>query len=221
MSKTNAIQKIEERMEGMDPRSLRYAALEAAKNFKSSWMDLGRKLYAVQRDKLFREWGYLTFEAYCVKEIGVRKETAAKLLRSYFFLESEEPSFLKRHLDEEKPARIPTYESVNVLRLAKASRKIPEADYQRLREDVLEEAKPEAEVRKKVRYLLRSDGFQPASSGQGEDKRFQALRKLAAHLKSTESEAEKLGLPDRVVRQIRDLVRSLEQNLRGSGDESG
>ena len=94
-------------MEGLEPGSFRYKVLDAAKGFKSSWIDLGQYLFSVYRDKSYREWGYLTFDAYCAKEIGIRQPTAMKLLKSYSFLEREEPSFLKREaLDERQPNRI-------------------------------------------------------------------------------------------------------------------
>ena len=85
-------------MLNLEPGSFRYKVLDAARGFKSSWMELGQYLFTVYRDKLFKEWWYLTFEAYTAKEIGIKQPTAMKLLRSYSFLEKEEPVFLKKSL---------------------------------------------------------------------------------------------------------------------------
>src|SRR5258707_896036 len=114
MQKTKSIQEIEERMQSLAPESVRYKVLDSARSFKSSWIALGQYLFTVYKDKLYKDWGYLTFEAYCGKEIGVRQATAVKLLKSYSFLEKEEPAFLRREaLEERKPSQIPSYESVN------------------------------------------------------------------------------------------------------------
>ena len=83
---TKSLQNIEEKMKGLDENSLRYHILESAKSFKTSWVELGRSLYSVWKDKLYKEWGYSTMDAYTGKEIGIRKQTAMKLLKSYYFL---------------------------------------------------------------------------------------------------------------------------------------
>ena len=71
--------------------ALRNKTLDAAKRHKASWIELGQYLYAIYKDKYYKDWGYLTFEAYCGKEINVKLSTASKLLKSYDFLEKEEP----------------------------------------------------------------------------------------------------------------------------------
>ena len=73
----------------LDPQSFRYSVLEAARGFKSSWIDLGQLLYSVSKDKKYKDWGFLTFEAYCEKEVGIKQATAMKMLKSYYFLEKE------------------------------------------------------------------------------------------------------------------------------------
>ncbi|MDD5595453.1 MAG: hypothetical protein PHY94_04300, partial [Candidatus Omnitrophica bacterium] len=95
VAKSKSLENIEEKMGQLDENSFRYHVLENAKGFKSSWIELGRSLYTVLKDKLYKEWGYGSFDIYTVKEIGIRKQTAMKLLRSYYFLEKEEPAYLK------------------------------------------------------------------------------------------------------------------------------
>jgi hypothetical protein len=155
--KPKAIHDIEERMENTDPESFRYKVLESAKGFKSSWIELGQYLFTVYKDKLYKDWGYLTFEAYCAKEIGIRQATAVKLLKSYAFLETEEPQFLKReNIEDRQPKNIPSVDAVNSLRLAKSNEDISEKDYRELREDVLDDAKDDDEVKKKIKYILKA-----------------------------------------------------------------
>ena len=121
--KTRSLERIEQKMEGVEKDSIRYRILESTKNFKTSWIELAQALYSTWKDKLYKEWGYLTFEAYTSKEIGIKKQTAMKLLKSYYFLEKEEPSYLKENYEGSKDAAsVPTYDAVNVLRLAKNKR---------------------------------------------------------------------------------------------------
>ena len=112
--KTRSMRNIEEKMAGLDERSLRYRILQDAKNFKTSWVSLGRALYTVWKDKLYKEWDYSTFDIYTSREIGLRKQTALKLLRSYYFLEKEEPRYLSEHYAESaEAANIPGYEAID------------------------------------------------------------------------------------------------------------
>ena len=209
--KTKSIQDIELRMETLDPGSLRYQVLESAKNFKSSWIELGRYLYSVYKDKLYKDWGYLTFEAYCAKEIGIRQATAVKLLKSYSFLEREEPAFLKEEsLEERKPTKIPSFESVNALRLAKSSDRISEHDYKEIREDILENAREDGEVKKKIRYILKSNP-KPLSTEEKEEKKDAVLRRMIVSLRNMKSELSEFSFPKKAVSQVDDLIDLLSE----------
>ena len=201
-------------MESTDPGSFRYKTLEAAKNFKSSWLELGQTLFTVYKDKLFKDWGYLTFEAYCSKEIGIRQATAIKLLRSYSFLEHDEASFLRRQaMGEKKPSQIPSLESVNALRLAKSKEGISEEDYEALREDVLDHAREDGEVKKKIRYLLKT-GSRIVEENKEERKSF-FVKKLITQLQSAMSQMRDMSFPHKVLKQVEGLIESLV-SLRGA-----
>ena len=89
--KSKSLSKIEDRMKTIDEGSYRYQVLNVCRRFKTCWIELGQSLYAVHRDKQYQDWGYLTFEGYCGTELGVLNQTAMKLLKSYQFLETEEP----------------------------------------------------------------------------------------------------------------------------------
>lgn len=211
MQKTKSLQNIENRMLDLDPGSFRYQLLESARKFKSSWMELGQCLFTVYKDKLFKEWGYLTFEAYCAKEIGIKQPTAMKLLRSYSFLEREEPAFLRRSLATDKsPSEIPSYEAVNALRLAKASERVPETEYQALREEVLDRAKEEGEVKKKLRYILRTHSPKPTPEDK-QEKKAALLRRSILRFKEAKAELEACGFPNKVLKQIDAVVDLLEE----------
>ena len=209
--KPKSIQNIELRMETLDPSSYRYKVLETARNFKSSWITLGQYLHTVHKDKLYKDWGYLTFEAYCSKEIGVRQATAVKLLKSYAFLEKEEPAYLKnRVFGDGSPSQIPSYESVNALRLAKQSERISETDYQKIREDILEDAKEDTEVKKKIRYLLKANP-RLLSREEKEKQKEACVRRILTGLRNAKRELQEYAFPAKVLKEVDTLIDLLSE----------
>lgn len=200
---SKSLDSIQSRMEGLNPSSYRYRALDAARHFKSSWIELGQLLYSIHRDKLFRDWGYLTFDAYCAKEVGIRRATAVKLLKSYGFLEREEPAFLKPDaLQERKPDKIPSLDAVNMLRLASENEDYPEDDYDELREAVLDRAVPEEDLKKKVRYVLKT-GEKKVSP---DEARRASLQKLRAYLDTARRDAPNFDWPPKILKKVDELL---------------
>ena len=198
---------------GNDP--IRHRLLECARNFKSSWIDLGQSLYAVWKDKLYREWGYMTFEAYTAKEIGIKKPTALKLLKSYYFLEREEPAFLQKERSQETGvAAAPSYESVNVLRLAKAKKTLDEDEYRALKRDVLVSGKDAGDVRKNLASIMRQrEELDPEEVR--EKRREVFLKRLVATLKALAAEAgPSKMLPQSILSELSRLTARIESELR-------
>src|SRR5438309_639405 len=84
---------------------------EYAKEFKLSWVQLAQGLYSAWRDKLYLAWEFDKFEDYCIQELGLKKPLALKLVKTYFFVEQEEPVYLKKEFAEtRKTAVVPSYE---------------------------------------------------------------------------------------------------------------
>ena len=212
---TKALNGIERRMGEIDEGSMRHRALQSAKNFKVSWIGLGQSLYAVWKDKLYREWGYATFEAYTAKEIGVKKSTALKLLKSYYFLEKEEPVYLQKEQAAApfEVASVPSYESVNLLRLASNKKELDADDYRELKKDVLESGKDALSVRKSLTSIMRQrEELDPEEARQ--KKRSAVLRRFAATLKAlkTEIEASKM-LPAGILKEAASLIAKIEAEI--------
>ncbi|MCG8429960.1 MAG: hypothetical protein MJA29_02155 [Candidatus Omnitrophica bacterium] len=213
-SKSRSLRTIEERMRGMNADSLRYHVLDSAKKFKTSWVDLGRALYTVWKDKAYKGWGYGSFETYTAKEIGVRRDTAMKLLKSYCFLEQEEPQVLQapRSAPGEVSA-LPGYESVNVLRLAKNRKELGEDDYAHLKKRVFEEGKDAGDLRKDVSSLLRRRQ-ELAPEEAWCVKRASLVRRLVGTLKTIRQEAASNNiLPVKLIGEIEALIKKLENEM--------
>jgi len=201
-------------MQDLNGDSLRYHVLESAKNFKSSWLELGRSLYSVWKDKLYKEWGYNSFDNYSAREIGIRKQTAMKLLRSYYFLEKEEPGYIKEdYLQGAEPSKVPSFESVDVLRMAKNKKTLDKEDYENLKKDIFEKGKDFREVRKDLTSLIRSRQELEPEEAQ-ERKRTSTVRRFIGTLKAIKQEMEILKLlPAPLVKEVSSLIEKLEREL--------
>lgn len=211
---TKRLEAMEYKIRETADNPVRQHVLETARDFKSSWIELGRALYSVHKDKLYKEWGFASFEAYTSKEIGIRNQTAMKLLRSYFFLEKEEPGYLKNdNGDQSEPAKIPSYESVNVLRLAKNNKSLDNDDYEHLKKGVFEEGKDVLEVKKDLTSLIRERReLEPEEAR--EEKRAMVIRRCLSTLKSLKMELETSKmLPASITKDIAVLIKRVEEEM--------
>lgn len=212
MPTSKTIRQLEEQMTDLTPGSLRHQTLEAARRFKASWIELGQKLWTVWKEKAYRSWGYLTFEAYCAKELHLRSATAKKLLHSYYFLEKEEPSTLQRLRGEGASSTLPSPEAVNVLRLLKRREEVPSDHYQQVRQYVLEEGKDVSEVRQRVQEILKAS--RPESEEAQGQRRRATVRRMIGTLKALRREMEQGELvPRSLLVQVETLVKRLEAVL--------
>lgn len=212
--KTKSLERIETNLLLAEEGSLRHAILSCAKHFKSSWLELGQHLIAVHKDKLYKEWGYLTFEAYCAQEIGIRKETGIKLIRSYYFLEKEEPEYVKKeYLESVDTHKIPSCGAVDTLRQVKNNKNFTIADYERLKRHVFEEGKEEKEVKDVYRAMMKSvreDDPEEARSA----RRSQYVRRLIGTLQSIKREAGiNKFLSGPVLQELSDIIGKIESEL--------
>lgn len=153
--KTSGARHIEQLMQQLPQDSERYRVLASARQFKSSWVELGEWLARVCHSNRFAEWGYTTFEDYCSKEIRIRKKTAEKLLLAYRFLERKEPGLLERK--EGRP--LPDYRSVDLLRQADEEKPFSAAEYGELRAAVIEQERSHPMVARQFRDI--DHAYQP------------------------------------------------------------
>jgi len=213
--KPKSLQGIEDKMAVLDNTSMRYHVLESAKNFKVSWIELGRSLYSVWKDKLYKDWGFVTFDTYTIKEIGIKKPTAMKLLRSYYFLEKEEPAYLKKDYSESSDAsKVPTLDSIDLLRKAKDKKSLDEEDYSKLKKEIFQDGKDPAQLKRDLTSLIRQrEELEPEEAYK--KKRVATLRRFVGSLKAIKNEAElsKL-LPASLIKETQELIRKIEDEIK-------
>lgn len=180
-----------------------------AKTFKTSWIFLGQTLYTVYRDKLFHEWGYEKFEDYVTKELGMKKNLALKLVKTYFFVEQNEPGYLKEEFAEGREvAVIPSYEPLDILRLAKKS-DISREDYNKIRNDVFEKAKDPTQIKRDLTAMIKARKEVDPDQERA-DRNHASLKKFMAALKSFYRDMKELKLiEDDVIRDSEHLLDKL------------
>lgn len=193
---------------------IRSEILEYAKDFKRSWLHLGRHLYAVWQDKLFFQWGYKNFDEYADKEIGIKKSVCLKLCKAYLFLEEHEPAYLDDHFtDSREPVKVPSVEAIDVLRYARGQKQVTKEDYRQIRSDIFDKGKDAREVRRDLTALIRERT--DVDTDEERDRRnAAAIRKLFYALGSFKKDMETLKLisPD-VLERAKKLMQELEREL--------
>ncbi len=166
-----AAREIAARIEELPEGSLRRRALEGARRFKASWVEFGRLLSQVRREGLWREWGFASFEAYCTRELFIRRSTAEKLTLSYGFLEKHEPEMARAR----EPRAAPAFEVIEVLSRAEAAGRLPASAWAGMRDEVLEAPTPAAVSRRLEERL----GPPPSPPRPGRAERLARLAALA------------------------------------------
>jgi hypothetical protein len=206
--KTKGAQHIEQLMQQLPPDSERYQVLVTAKQFKSSWVELGEWLARVSNSRRFVEWGFTTFEEYCTREVRIRSQTAEKLLLAFRFLERREPGLLER-----KAGRpLPDYRSVDLLRQADEQEHFSMAEYSELRQAAIEEERSHPVLARQFRDM--AHGHRPELKTLHQHRN--AL--LAAKRLST-SLQEITDVPSHLVQALDQLVDYLEAGQTHHTDE--
>jgi hypothetical protein len=192
--------------------NLRVHIAQHAKDFKLSWVQLGQGLYSVWRDKLYQAWEFEKFEDYVVRELGLKKPLALKLVKTYFFVEQDEPVYLKKEFSESREtAVIPGYESLDVLRQARAHKELTREDYTKLRKDIFEKGKEASLVRKDLTAIIKERKKIDPNQAR-EDRHEQSVRRLVAALRSFKKDMETLKLADPdIMEEAEELLKRLEE----------
>jgi hypothetical protein len=183
--------------------SFRQAVLVAAKRFKASWVELGKLLVRVRHEGTFQEWGYPTFEAYCLAELRIRKQTADKLTRGYSFMNKHEPDRIESpDIAESAPA----FEVVEVLAQAEERGQLSAQEYKSIRDSIWNPDKPASELRKELVERFPPPETSGASNDAAGLKRlWHQTKRLAAELRANKK------VPRAVVERADALAQDLEE----------
>ena len=193
---------------------LRARLLRHAKDFKTAWVELGQALFTAYDDKLYHVWGHESFDDYVEKELGLPKSFAIKLVKTYAFVEQEEPVYLTKNFCEETDsALLPGFDALDVLRKARKTKELTKQDYIKLRKDVFEKGKGSAEVRKDLTTMIK-ERKQLDPDKEREKRNETSLRKFLTAIKSFQKDMEALKLvPAEIVKEAAALMKRIEQEV--------
>lgn len=181
--------------------SFRQLVVLAAKRFKSSWVELGKLLTKVRHEGTFQDWGYATFDAYCLAELRIRKQTADKLTKGYSVMNKYEPERLASPDIQESA---PPFEVVEVLAQAEERGQLSAQEYKSIRDSIWNQEKPTSELRRELveRFPApEGEASEPAST----KRLWLQMKRLAAELRSNRK------IPRPLVDRADALVQDLEE----------
>src|SRR3954447_11995504 len=115
---TKTDRQMEDRMHAVASDPERADTLQKARAFKRTWLELAEALNRVNDKRMWEQWGFSDFDAYCRKELHLRGSTVAKLLGSYRFLETSAPRVIERARTDHFEAPIPSLPAVEFVQRA-------------------------------------------------------------------------------------------------------
>lgn len=194
--------------------TLRDQVLGYSKDFKTSWINLGRHLYAIWQDKLFYGWGFEKFEHYTEDELGLKKQLCQKLLKTYLFVEENEPQYLDVDFKESRDAvNVPNYDAVDVLRLARSKRELSRDDYAMLKAEVFDKGKDASVVRKELTAMMK-ERKEVDPEEERDNRNEAAIKKLLGALGVFKKDMEALKLISKdVLDEAEGLMKKLKDQI--------
>ncbi|HBG61492.1 MAG: hypothetical protein A2Y03_06090 [Omnitrophica WOR_2 bacterium GWF2_38_59] len=194
--------------------TLRSQVLDYSKDFKTSWVNLGRHLYAIWQDKLFYGWGFEKFEHYTEEELGLKKQLCQKLLKTYLFVEQNEPQYLAVDFKDSREAvNVPNYDAVDVLRLARSKRELNKADYAKLKAEVFDKGKDASVVRKELTAIMK-ERKEVDPEEERDNRNEAAIKRLLGALGVFMKDMEVLKLaPKDIIKEADQLIKKLKEQI--------
>ena len=193
----------------VDEQEARNAVVQASKDFKSAWKSLAKSLHVVWQKKYYKEWGFELFDDYVAKEVGVRKNTAMKLIRSYNFLEKEEPTYLESEGKEDEERSLPSLDVVSVLQKAKKS--LDPEQYSKIKRELCEEQRDVKEVKKDLTSMISKNREEQDPETARKNQRDMAIRRIVSALGSARRDIQMLRvLPMYIADEITQIMENIE-----------
>lgn len=202
------------KMDNPTSKELRSAVQDSVKDFKTSWLKLSQELYSISRDKLYEYWGYEKFEHYAEREAGLKKPLALRLVKTYAFVEQQEPAYLRPEYIEGREANtVPELDAISVLRLAKSKKELTKDDYTELRKQVFDKGRAAGLVRKDLTTMMK-ERKKIDPDEEREQRNIAAVRRFMNAIRSFKKDAEALKLIKvDLLKKADELFKELESSV--------
>ncbi|MCD8140471.1 MAG: hypothetical protein LUE17_11960 [Planctomycetaceae bacterium] len=210
---TTSVKKIDSRLEKLEPGSLRHQVMTALRQFRASWVELGRLLNDVVYGGDYKEWGYDDFEVYCARELGLKKPTVQKLMVSYNYMRKYEGQRLEAFEEEPRqaPPEIPDFQTVELLDRVRRRDEMPEEKIDELHRRAFDGESEEPEFRKELRQYLRPQ----ISEEEMNDRSASRKRELVAILRSARDLRRRLATTNAVPGGLKERLEQCLVELEG------
>lgn len=139
----------------------RVAALDRARRFKRTWIELAAVLVQVRENASHKRWGFASFDDYCTGELRLKRNTADKLCVSYGFLRANAPKLARiatadrdaepDEADYDQP--IPSWQAVDYVARAEKRGAADEDTMQEMKRAVFDEGAPMPALSRKFREV--------------------------------------------------------------------
>jgi hypothetical protein len=159
LSPTERIQQLLDSIEADSPRR---RALEAALDFKGSWVQMAGHLKEVEDNRLWEQWEFKSLKSYCKKELQLTRGEIRKLRHGFAWLEDEAPELVVSATDDvQSRARsappVPDIDTVD--QLAKGYRdvqqdKVPRDTYEELKRAALQGERSAYQLRRQFKEAV-------------------------------------------------------------------
>lgn|SRR5690554_4915407 len=219
MSSIDELDRFAESLREKGETGLRLRAVETARQFKRSWIEMARVILEIRNRQSYEAWGYSDVYAYCFQELRLKRPTVEKLMLSYSTIREHAPKVLNY---DGIAQPIPSVDSVDYL--AKALReherddedaRLPSEDViAELKQAIFEEGAPVQSLRKRFDPILhpKSDAV---LEGEAIKKALAALRRLETTLLDISLDddlhEESQALFERLHRALQDAQEAIEE----------
>lgn len=216
MTSHDELERLASDMKARGEQGLRLRAVERARSFKRTWLEMAEVLVAVRARHAYLDWGHQEFFAYCEAELRIKRATVEKLTASYAALERHAPAVLQR---DGVAQSIPSVDAVDYFARALRGDPSPANDAQdpdelprevldELKRAVFEEGAPVASLRRRFDPMLR-----PTSDDQ---RRAEVARKASAAAKRLAGQLPELeGIDADVLAAAASALEALGRELDG------
>lgn len=209
--------------QGADP--LRLEALESARLFKRSWVQMAEALLRVRQRRAYETWGYDDLYAYCDEELLIKRATVDKLTGSFTTIKRHAPAALAAD-GVEQP--LPSLDSVSYFAQAvgdqplrgKAKRvdDAPAEVVERLRQAVFEEQRPVSALRREFNDVLYAKSPQERALEAVQRARGQVERLSQALPEIEGLSSRRVAQVDRTLSELGEDLDRLLERLKGSAE---